>query len=164
MEQQVPLVATKSEVNVNVEVPENNNNIEVAAPDISQFGKDTSTVITKLESALTSVDTQNIANLMAQTSVGMYDSTDKTTNQLITNDGLKVSINQMSPEVSAYIAATVRSMVSSALTGGTVTSDEEGNTTSLMEILSNLLQNTTLGVQVTNDNFDNALNKITFTS
>ena len=152
------------EVNVNVEVPENNNNIEVAAPDISQFGKDTSTAITKLESAITSVDTQNIANLMAQTSVGMYDSTDKTTNQLITNDGLKVSINQMSPEVSAYIAATVRSMVSSALTGGTVTSDEEGNTTSLMEILSNLLQNTTLGVQVTNDNFDNALNKITFTS
>ena len=152
------------EVNVNVEVPENNNNIEVAAPDISQFGKDTSTAITKLESAITSVDTQNIANLMAQTSVGMYDSTDKTTNQLITNDGLKVSINQMSPEVSAYIAATVRSMVSSALTGGTVSSDEEGNTTSLMEILSNLLQNTTLGVQVTNDNFDNALSKITFTS
>lgn len=128
------------------------------------IGKDTSTAITKLESAITSVDTQNIANLMAQTSVGMYDSTDKTTNQLITNDGLKVSINQMSPEVSAYIAATVRSMVSSALTGGTVTSDEEGNTTSLMEILSNLLQNTTLGVQVTNDNFDNALSKLAFIS
>ena len=152
------------EVNVNVEVPENNNNIEVAAPDISQFGKDTSTAITKLESAITSVDTQNIANLMAQTSVGMHESNDKTTNQLITNDGLKVSINQMSPEVSAYIAATVKSMVASAITGGVSEMNSEGESVPLIQLLTNLLQSSTLNVNVTNDNFDTALQKSAFTT
>ena len=152
------------EVNVNVEVPENNNNIEVVAPDISQFGKDTSTAITKLESAITSVDTQNIANLMAQTSEGMHESNDKTTNQLITNDGLKVSINQMSPEVSAYIAATVKSMVASAITGGVSEMNSEGESVPLIQLLTNLLQSSTLNVNVTNDNFDTALQKTAFTT
>lgn len=135
-----------------------------AVPDISQLGKDTTTAITKLESAITSVDTQNIANLMAQTSVGMHDSNDKTTNQLITNDGLKVSINQMSPEVSAYIAATVKSMVTSALTGGIGEADKDGESIPLIDLLTNLLQSSTLNVNVTNDNFDTALQKSAFTT
>lgn len=138
--------------------------VTVAAPDITQFGKDTSTAITKLESAISSVDTQNIANLMAQTSVGMHDSNDKTTNQLITNDGLKVSINQMSPEVSAYIAATVKAMVASALTGGISETNSDGETVSLMSLLTTLLQSNTLNVNVTNDNFDTALQKSAFTT
>ena len=138
--------------------------VTVAAPDITQFGKDTSTAITKLESAITSVDTQNIANLMAQTSVGMHESNDKTTNQLITNDGLKVSINQMSPEVSAYIAATVKSMVASAITGGITDVDKEGEGVPLIQLLTNLLQSSTLNVNVTNDNFDTALQKTAFTT
>lgn len=138
--------------------------VTVAAPDITQFGKDTSTAITKLESAISSVDTQNIANLMAQTSVGMHDSNDKTTNQLITNDGLKVSINQMSPEVSAYIAATVKSMVASAITGGITDADKEGEGVPLIQLLTNLLQSSTLNVNVTNDNFDTALQKSAFTT
>ena len=138
--------------------------VTVAAPDITQFGKDTPTSITKLESAISSVDTQNIANLMAQTSIGMQDSNDKTTNQLITNDGLKVSINQMSPEVSAYIAATVKSMVASAITGGITDVDKEGEGVSLIQLLTNLLQSSTLNVNVTNDNFDTALQKSAFTT
>ena len=139
-------------------------NVPFAAPDISQIGKDTTTAITKLESAITSVDTQNIANLMAQTSVGMHDSNDKTTNQLITNDGLKVSINQMSPEVSAYIAATVKSMVTSALTGGISSGDADGETVPLIDLLTNLLQSNTLNVNVTNDNFDTALQRSAFST
>lgn len=135
-----------------------------AVPDISQLGKDTTTAITRLESAITSVDTQNIANLMAQTSVGMHESNDKTTNQLITNDGLKVSINQMSPEVSAYIAATVKAMVASALTGGISETNSDGETVSLMSLLTTLLQSNTLNVNVTNDNFDTALQKSAFTT
>lgn len=138
--------------------------VTVAAPDITQFGKDTSTAITKLESAISSVDTQNIANLMAQTSVGMHDSNDKTTNQLITNDGLKVSINQMSPEVSAYIAATVKSMVASAITGGITDVNKEGEGVPLIDLLTNLLRSNTLNVNVTNDNFDTALQKSAFTT
>lgn len=137
---------------------------EVITQDVSQYRQDTTNAITKLESAITSVDTQNIANLMAQTSVGMYDSTDKTTNQLITNDGLKVSINQMSPEVSAYIAATVKSMVSSALTGGTSLSGADEETVSLMDILTTILQNNTMNVNVTNTDFDAAMQKTAFTS
>lgn len=167
-----PVVEPNVVVNVTTPVPqvtieqedkENKpSDVTVAAPDITQFGKDTSTAITKLESAISSVDTQNIANLMAQTSVGMHDSNDETTNQLITNDGLKVSINQMSPEVSAYIAATVKSMVASAITGGITDVDKEGEGVPLIQLLTNLLQSSTLNVNVTNDNFDTALQKSAF--
>lgn len=169
-----PVIEPNMVVNVTTPVPQvtidqedkesNPPDITVAAPDITQFGKDTSTAITKLESAISSVDTQNIANLMAQTSVGMHDSNDKTTNQLITNDGLKVSINQMSPEVSAYIAATVKSMVASAITGGITDVDKEGEGVPLIQLLTNLLQSSTLNVNVTNDNFDTALQKSAFTT
>lgn len=156
----VPQVTIEPEKKDQNQTPETN----FAVSDISQLGKDTTTAITKLESAITSVDTQNIANLMAQTSVGMHDSNDKTTNQLITNDGLKVSINQMSPEVSAYIAATVKSMVTSALTGGIGEADKDGESVPLIDLLTNLLQSSTLNVNVTNDNFDTALQKSAFTT
>lgn len=169
-----PVIEPNVVVNVTTPVPQvtieqedkedKSPDVTVAAPDITQFGKDTSTAITKLESAISSVDTQNIANLMAQTSVGMHDSNDKTTNQLITNDGLKVSINQMSPEVSAYIAATVKSMVASAITGGITDVDKEGEGVPLIQLLTNLLQSSTLNVNVTNDNFDTALQKSAFTT
>lgn len=140
-----------------------NSSKDSVVADITQFGKETSTMITRLESAISNVDVQNIANLMAQTSVGVHDSNDKTTNQLITNDGLKVSINQMSPEVSAYIAATVKSMVASAISGGVTEMNQEGEGTSLIQLLTRLLQTNTLNVNVTNDNFDTALQKTAFT-
>lgn len=125
--------------------------------------KQSTKTIAKLESALTSTDVQNISNLMAQTSVGIKESNDKTTNQLITNDGLKVSINQMSPEVSAYFAATIRSMVASAINGGVTSMDAEtGDVKTLEDIIKSAVSNKTMDVRVTNDYFDAAMEKAAF--
>lgn len=125
--------------------------------------KQSTKTIAKLESELTNTDIQNISNLMAQTSVGIRDSNDKTTNQLVTNEGLKVSLNQMSPEVSAYFAATIRSMVASAINGGTTTMDaESGEVKTLEDIIASAVANKTMDVRVTNDYFDTALEKAAF--
>lgn len=81
---------------------------------------------------------------------------------ILTTEGLKVSLSQLSPEVSSHIAETLRNVIVSSSSGKE--SNEEDATAVAAALLSDLLSTATLNVNVTNDNFDSAVQKIAFTS
>lgn len=131
--------------------------------DVSVFGKDTTAIITKLESVLSTVDLQEIAKLSAETSVhSTTNTTDSAMNQVLTDDGLKVSIGQMSPEIGQYLAEAIKTVLMSSIMGNNATGVNGEANMSLMSQLIEVLQNSTLNVNIRNDNFDTALQKSMF--
>lgn len=112
-------------------------------------------VTATLATTLTQLDEKNIKNLLSQTQIGS-----NSTKALLDSQGMKVNLNQMSPEVAAYFATTIKTMVSSALTGGT-TIKQNGQEVSIVELIVSAIQQATMNVRVTNDYFDSSLLKTT---
>ena len=118
----------------------------------------------RLDNNYSTSTAQQISTLTAQNNVSMIQAGASSSSQLITNEGLKVSVNQMSPEVSAYISELISSVVSSSMETNTTETASTSNEEVLAQTLATLLQNNTLNVNVTNDNFDTALQKSAFTT
>ena len=112
---------------------------------------------TKLENVISKSDAETILALMAATNV----SSSLLNNQINSeHKDVNVAITQMSPEVSSYIAGTVKTMILSALTGGEISEDQTA--TSFVDKLKSMLSSQELNVKVTNDNFDTLLQKLVF--
>lgn len=104
---------------------------------------------------MSSVDQTYIADLIASTEVSKMEAT--TTEQTL----LRVCLEQMSPEVSAFIASVLKNTLTGGITGTTL--DREGNiqseSLSLADIIVKALQSSSLNVQVQNEYFDSMLLK-----
>ena len=123
-----------------------------------------SQAIQNLETTLSTYDIDTISKLMAETAVSAsylkeeaIHKKDEYKNNTKTN--MNVSITEMSPEVTSFLAATIKTMVSSALIGEQSVDD---TSTSLLQAITNALTTSNLNVKVTNDNFDTALQKYAF--
>lgn len=123
-----------------------------------------SQAIQNLETTLSTYDIDTISKLMAETAVSAsylkeeaIHKKDEYKNNTKTN--MNVSITEMSPEVTSFLAATIKTMVSSALVGEQSVDD---TSTSLLQAITNALTTSNLNVKVTNDNFDTALQKYAF--
>lgn len=123
-----------------------------------------SQAIQNLETTLSTYDVDTISKLMAETAVSASYlrenavlKKDEYKNSTKTN--MNVSITEMSPEVTAFLAATIKTMVSSALVGEQSVDD---TSTSLLQAITTALATSNLNVKVTNDNFDTALQKYAF--
>lgn len=110
-------------------------------------------VVQHLENMMSQADLQTISSLMAATTV----SNNTTTTNIITPNGLRVSVTDMSPELKAYLAATMRQMVSSALNGDPESEGEESQP--FANVISGMLSNLSVNANITNDYFDSALQK-----
>ena len=123
-----------------------------------------SQAIQNLETTLSTYDIDTISKLMAETAVSAsylkeeaIHKKDEYKNNTKTN--MNVSITEMSPEVTSFLAATIKTMVSSALVGEQSVDD---TSTSLLQAITTALTTSNLNVKVTNDNFDTALQKYAF--
>lgn len=131
----------------------------IAQQSITTSSQSAAQTITRMQSEQRAVDIDTINQLEAQTAIGVTtntNSSDQLNSLVSTDNGLKVSIAEMSPEVSSYISNNMRSMITSALLGD-VTSDDEKTT--LIQQLAELLKSQQFNVSVKNDDFDTLLHK-----
>lgn len=131
----------------------------IAQQSITTSSQSAAQTITRMQSEQRAVDIDTINQLEAQTAIGVTtntNSSDQLNSLVSTDNGLKVSIAEMSPEVSSYISNNMRSMITSALLGD-VTSDDEKAT--LIQQLAELLKSQQFNVSVKNDDFDTLLHK-----
>jgi len=124
--------------------------------DVEEKEKETQETISRLENLVSEHDLETISSLMTATELAReYAMSSSTTSEK--TEQIKVSLDQMSPEVSSYLAAAMKSMMTSALLGA------EGSG-SLVEELKKMIDSLQdVPVRVTNDNFDTTLQKISFT-
>ena len=120
----------------------------------------TSTV-SNIQSTASQADVNAISTLSAQTSVQSVNNNDNIASTLVTEEGLKVSVNQLAPEVNDLIKETIKTMVTAIILGDESSSGGE-NSSALIEQLRALLSSQELNVNVVNDHFDTALLKSAF--
>ena len=132
-------------------------NLKTKAEYLNTFKELRKSTVATLSTTLTELDVENIKNLVTSTQMGQA-----STKALLDTAGLKVNLNQMSPEVAAYFATTIKTMVSSALTGGT-TITQGGKEVSIVEMIVAAMKQATMNVRVTNDYFDTTLLKSVLT-
>ena len=117
--------------------------------------------VSNIQSTASQADVNAISTLSAQTSVQAISNNDSTASTLVTEEGLKVSVNQLSPEVNDLIKETIKTMITAIIVGDGSSSGGE-NSSALIEQLKALLSSQELNVNVVNDHFDTALQKSAF--